>query len=125
MRSAGAGGSPRAAEEFWERRFRQRPKGKGREAEEAASERQKEKERGDNSKGERREEREREEERGASPQPVPGLGDEAFWVGNQINASLYIRKNNVIVRLSIGGPEDQSAKIKKATALAEQVLKRL
>ena len=125
MRPAGGGDSARAVAEFWERRFRQRREGEGREAEEVAAERQREKERGGERKGGGREEREREEEEGARPQPVPGLGDEAFWTGNQLNASLYVRKNNVIVRLSIGGPEDQSAKIKKARALAEQVLKRV
>jgi hypothetical protein len=117
MRPAGAVESKRAVEEFWERRF-----GEGREEEEREreAEREREKKRG----GERKkEEGEHEQEQSAAPQPVPGLGDEAFWVGNQINASLYVRKNNVIVRLSIGGPEDQSAKIKKARALAEQVLK--
>jgi hypothetical protein len=124
-RAANAGDS-RAAKEFWERRF-----GAGREEEERemAAERKMEKERGDR-KGERkeeaeREEREGEEKDGAGPKPVPGLGDEAFWSGNQLNSSLYVRKNNVIVRLSIGGPEEQSAKVKKATTLAEQVLKRL
>lgn len=119
-RSAGTGESAPAVEEFWERRF-----GKGREEEEREreAEREIEKKRG----GERKEEgtRKGEEEEGAPPQPIPGLGDEAFWTGNQLNASLYVRKNNAIVRLSIGGPEDRSAKIKKARALAGHVLKRL
>jgi hypothetical protein len=125
MRAANAGDS-RAAEEFWERRF-----GSGREEEERemAAERKMETERGDR-KGERKEEAEREEREGeekesAGPKPVPGLGDEAFWSGNQLNSSLYVRKNNVIVRLSIGGPEEQAEKIKKAAALAEHVLSRL
>jgi hypothetical protein len=77
-------------------------------------------------KGERKKESEREEEESAPrPQPVAGLGDAAFWTGNQLNSSLYVRKNNVIVRLSIGGAEEPSAKIKKATALAEKILNRL
>ena len=125
MRPAGAGASAHAIEEFWERRFGQRSEGKGREAEEEAAERKMEKERGGKPKGAGKDEREREEEEGARPQPVTGLGDEAFWAGSQLNGSLYVRKKNVIVRLSIGGPEDQSAKIKKARTLADQVLKRL
>lgn len=122
MRPAGAGESARVAEEFWERRF-----GKGREEEdrEREAERESEKKREGEGKGERKEEGEREQEKGVGPQPVAGLGSEAFWTGNQLNGSLYVRKNNAIVRLSIGGPEDQSTKIKKTTALAEQVLKRL
>lgn len=132
------GDSTRAVQEFWERRF-----GAGHEAEELemAAEREFEQKRGRENKGERKgeheaeqnpesesgrkEEAEREEGEAARPQPVAGLGDAAFWSGNQLNSSLYVRKNNVIVRLSIGGPEEQSAKIKKATALAEKVLERL
>ena len=129
MRPTNVSASSHAVEEFWERRFGQRHEQDGREAEEVSAERKREKERAgerkDGQKDKRGDEREREEEEGARPQPVPGLGDEAFWVGNQLNATLYVRKNNAIVRLSIGGPEDESTKIKKATALAEQVLKRL
>jgi hypothetical protein len=118
-------GDSRAAEEFWERRF-----GSGREAEERemAAEREFEKKRGGERKADLEEEgreRERQEEQSGRPQPVPSLGDAAFWSGNQLNSSLYVRKDNVIMRLSIGGPEDHAAKMKKATTLAEQVLKRL
>lgn len=123
-RPIGGAESTRAAEEFWERRF-----GRGREEEERemAAEREMEKKRGERKvehESERKEEAEREKE-AAGPQPVAGLGDAAFWTGNQLNSSLYVRKNNVIVRLSIGGPDEQSAKIKKATALAEKVINRL
>jgi hypothetical protein len=127
------GESSRAVEEFWERRF-----GAGREAEERemAAERELEQKRGERkgeheaegeqeSESERKEKAESEEGEAARPQPIAGLGDAAFWSGNQINSSLYVRKNNVIMRLSIGGSEEQSAKIKKATALAEKVLSRL
>jgi hypothetical protein len=125
MRPTSAEASSRAVEEFWERRFSQRREGEGPDAEELAAERKREKERGGERKEAQRDEREREEEEGARPQPVPGLGDEAFWTGGQLNGSLYVRKKNVIVRLSIGGPEDQPTKIKKARTLAEQVLKRV
>ena len=116
-------GDSRAAGEFWERRF-----GSGREAEERemAAEREFEKKRAGERKADLEEEEpEREEEQSGRPQAVPALGDAAFWSGNQLNSSLYVRKDNVIVRLSIGGPEDHAAKMKKATTLAEQVLKRL
>jgi hypothetical protein len=116
------GSSTRVAEEFWERRF-----GADRESEEREMEAEREMEKNrSGEKGERKKESEREEEESAPrPQPVAGLGDAAFWTGNQLNSSLYVRKNNVIVRLSIGGAEEPSAKIKKATALAEKVLNRL
>ncbi len=143
MRPNTGGESARAVDEFWNRRFHQRHEGKS----EAEAEREKEKARTDNRKQQRKvegegerqrerdpyrdpkrdrgEERKREEEKSAQPQPIPGLGDEAFWSGNQINASLYVRKSNVIIRLSIGGPEDKATKIKKSKALAEHVLKRV
>lgn len=128
MRPVGAADSSRAAEDFWERRFGSGREDKEREME---AEREFEKKRGLESKGERNHDRkeegepEPEAEQSGRPQPVPGLGDAAFWSGNQLNSSLYVRKNNVIVRLSIGGPEEQAAKIKKATALAYKVLNRL
>jgi hypothetical protein len=70
--------------------------------------------------------REREEEEHRSrPEPVNGIGDESYWVGNQLNGSLYVRRDDVVVRLSLGGPEDQAVKIKKATTLAQIALGRL
>ena len=130
IRPVGTGDATHSVEEFWERRF-----GAGREAEERemAAEREMEKKRGGEGKekrkgeheGERKEEAENKEGEAGGPQPIVGLGDEAYWTGNQLNSSLYVRKNNAILRLSIGGPEEPSAKIKKATALAEQVLSRL
>ena len=130
MRPAAGGESARAVAEFWERRFHQPHEGKS----EAEIEREQERARAGNrkqqpetdAKGERERDRgEEEEAKGAQPTPVAGIGDEAFWTGNQINSSLYVRGSNVIIRLSIGGPDEQSVKINKAKTLVEQVLKRL
>ena len=60
---------------------------------------------------------------GARPQRVAGIGDEAYWSGNPVSAALYVLKKDTIIRLSIGGPEDPSVKIKKAKTLAQKVLK--
>ena len=81
----------------------------------------------ENARGHRggREREEQEEKEGSRPEPVEGIGDEAFWAGDQINASLYVRKDDTIIRLSVGGPESRPDKIKKTKALAGQVLKRL
>ena len=127
MRPAAGGDSARALAEFWERRFHQPHESES----EAEAEREKEKARASNSRlGESKDERvrdrgEEEEAKGAQPTPVAGIGDEAFWAGSQINSSLYVRESNVIIRLSIGGPDEPSVKIKKAKTLVEQVLKRL
>ncbi len=59
------------------------------------------------------------------PMPVTGLGDEAFWVGDPVTGALYIMKGEVFLRLSVGGPPDQTGKIKRAKTLAFHALKRL
>jgi hypothetical protein len=132
MRPAAGSEPARAVAEFWERRFHQSPETKS----EAEIEREQERARAGNRKQERegegkgerdrdREEEREEEAKGAQPTPVAGIGEEAFWTGNQINSSLYVRGSNVVIRLSIGGPDEQSVKIKKAKTLIEQVLRRL
>ena len=63
------------------------------------------------------------EDEGPRPQRVAGIGDEAYWSGNPVSATLYVLKKETIIRLSLGGPEDQSVKIKKAKMLAQKVLK--
>jgi len=59
------------------------------------------------------------------PKPVAGLGDEAFWVGDPMTGALYVLKGEVFLRLSVGGPPDQTQKIKRAKALVIYALKRL
>ena len=56
---------------------------------------------------------------------VEGVGEEAFWVGNRVLGALYIYSKNSIIRLSLGGPEDIQAKIKKLKTLAQNVINRL
>lgn len=59
------------------------------------------------------------------PKRIAGLGDEAFWVGDPKTGVLYVLKGEVFLRLSVGGPGDETEKIKRARALASQALKRL
>jgi hypothetical protein len=59
------------------------------------------------------------------PKPIAGLGDEAFWVGDPITGALYVLKGEVFLRLSVGGPPNETEKIKRARALASHALKRL
>lgn len=66
-----------------------------------------------------------EEEEGAPPQKVPGVGDDAYWMGSRVGGVLYVLKGNAYVRISIGGPADQPTKIKKSKALAQKALARL
>jgi hypothetical protein len=59
------------------------------------------------------------------PKRIAGLGDEAFWVGDPVSGALYVLKGEVFLRLSVGGPYDETQKINRAKALAMQALKRL
>ena len=112
--SAEAGGP----KEFWKQQFGGRAeREKRREAEERTRGRSKD-------RGERTE-REEEEEEGQPAQRVKGVGDEAYWVGNQKFGVLYVLKGERFLRISIGGPEEQQVKIEKMKALAKRALKRL
>ena len=59
------------------------------------------------------------------PKRIAGLGDEAFWVGDPKSGALYVLKGEVFIRLSVGGPGDETEKIKRTKALASHALKRL
>ncbi len=59
------------------------------------------------------------------PLVIDGLGEEAYWVGNRITGALYVLQGDAFLRISIGGGEDESVRIKKAKALAEKALKRV
>jgi hypothetical protein len=76
-------------------------------------------------KPDQKSERGEEEEKKNPPKKVDGVGDEAYWSGNRFGGALYVLKRNVILRISIGGPEDQETKIEKSKRLAEKVLTRL
>ena len=66
-----------------------------------------------------------EEAESAPPQKVTGVGDEAFWMGSRIGGALYVLKQNVFFRISLGGPDDQKTKLNKSKTLAKTILSRL
>jgi hypothetical protein len=127
-----------ALKRFWRERFhpeaieareRERERAEERERElERELEREKERERASGQVrqgGHDEKEREGEEEE-SRPQRVKGLGEEAYWSGNQITSALSVlTRKNAIVRVSLGGPESRDEKIKKASALARKLLKQL
>jgi hypothetical protein len=70
---------------------------------------------------------ERETESGRKKMPprrIPDLGEEALWTGGP-SGGLYVLQGNYYLRISVGGADDEAAKIRKSTALARLVLKRL
>jgi hypothetical protein len=104
--------------EFWRERFHS-------EKDEDRKDKDKDRERareGDKKKVEGREE---EEEGDAPPTKISGLGKEAYWVGNRVGGALYVLKENAYLRISVGGPPEQSIKLRKSKTLAQKALARL
>jgi hypothetical protein len=59
------------------------------------------------------------------PLAVKGIGDEAYWVGGHMTGSLYVRKGDSVLRVSVGGKGSEEEKIAKSKSLAKKALKRL
>ena len=59
------------------------------------------------------------------PERIEGIGDEAFWAGNEKIGAFYVLQGSCYIRLSVGGGGDKPTKIKKLRDLAQLVLKRL
>ncbi|HEV8715662.1 MAG TPA: hypothetical protein VGX03_22895 [Candidatus Binatia bacterium] len=64
-------------------------------------------------------------QRAKKPRPVSGIGEEAFWVGDRVGGGLYVLLGNKFLRISVGGPGDESAKQQKSIVLGRHALKRL
>ena len=129
---AAPGAQSTAVADFWRGSFgqaaveerEQKRERKEKEGREREKELEREKASGQVREGGHAEEEEHGEgDEGPRPQRVAGIGDEAYWSGNPVSAALYVLKKDTIIRLSIGGPEDPSVKIKKAKTLAQKVLK--
>ena len=101
---------PRNPKEFWKETFG-RYEGEGKEEE------------GDEKKKESL--REQEEEKSKPPKKLDGIGDSAYWTANRMGGALYVLKNDVFIRLSVGGPESEESKINHCKALAEKALSHL
>jgi hypothetical protein len=74
-----------------------------------------------------KEEREggREGNEGAASTKIEGLGDEAFWTGARFGGALYVLKDNIFFRISVGGATTEQGKIDNSKALARKALSRL
>lgn len=67
----------------------------------------------------------KEKRKAEKPKPVEGVGEEAFWLGNNKMGALYVLKKNRMVRVSVGGADEEGSKIEKSKKLAEKALARL
>jgi hypothetical protein len=68
--------------------------------------------------------REEAEEKSTQPVPISGLGDEAFWVPRFVG-TLYVLKGDAVFRISIGGKQDDAARLRKAQLLTKSALENL
>lgn len=102
-----AGAHPR---EYWERTF-DRPEKEKMEEKEGKEETGK--------RGGREEEEEK-----LIPKKIEGVGEEAFWAGNRFGGALYVLNKDMILRISVGGPDKEEAKINRSKTLAEKAISR-
>ena len=58
-------------------------------------------------------------------EPVSGIGDEAYWVGDAHIGSLYVLAGRRFFRISVGGVSDPGERRERSLRLARAVLKRL
>ena len=65
------------------------------------------------------------EEEAKPPKEIKGIGSEAMWVGGRVAGSLYVRKGDKLVRVSVGGPGSEQEKIATSKKLAARALKRM
>ena len=67
----------------------------------------------------------RDKRKSVKPKLIPGIGDEAYWVGSSKMGALYILKRDRYFRVSVGGSDAEEVKLQKSKKLAEYALKRL
>jgi hypothetical protein len=70
-------------------------------------------------------EHDEQEEEAKPPKKIKGIGSEAMWVGGRVAGSLYVRKGDKLVRVSVGGPGNEEEKIAKSKKLAALALKKM
>ena len=65
------------------------------------------------------------EGRGQPPKKVEGLGDSAYWNTGRVGGSLYVLKDHVFIRISVGGLDSDEERLEKTKKLAAKALSRL
>jgi len=63
--------------------------------------------------------------RSGTPRKIDGLGEEAYWIGDERMGALNVRHANRFLTISVGGGGDQETKIKKCGDVARIILARL
>jgi hypothetical protein len=66
-----------------------------------------------------------EEEKKIPPKKIEGVGEEAYWSASRVGGALYVLTKDVIIRVSVGGPDNEQTKIDKSKALAQKAIDRI
>lgn len=108
----------RRARDYWEKMFAHSENEKADESD---------KEKKESLAEQKRESGQRESEEGpvTPPKKISGIGDEAYWLGTGVGGILYVFKKDSFIRLSLGGPDTDEAKLKKTKDLAVKAIGRL
>lgn len=62
--------------------------------------------------------------KGTDREPIAGIGEEAFWIGDNKMGVLYVLKKDKLIRVSIGGPGSEN-RLEKSKTLMAKALGRL
>jgi hypothetical protein len=65
------------------------------------------------------------EEKKVPPKKIEGLGGEAYWVGSPVGGALYVFIKDAILRISLGGPDQEPVRIDKSKTLLQKAIQRL
>jgi hypothetical protein len=68
---------------------------------------------------------EEKDKKSAPPLKVRGLGSEAMWVSSHVAGSLYVRKGDKLLRVSVGGTGGPNEKLERSKRLALRALKKM
>jgi hypothetical protein len=80
---------------------------------------------GDREKRESLLEQRSDEQESIPPMKIKEVGDQAYWVGDRVGGALFVMKRDVIVRVSVGGADNQETKVEKSKMLIRKALQRL
>ena len=106
-----ASATPRDPKEFWEQTF---GKYEGERRQREGDEEEKGKSLANESEG-----------KGRAPKKIEDIGDDAFWSQGRVGGAIYVLKDHLFLRISIGGPDTEEVRLEKTKQLAAKALSKL
>jgi hypothetical protein len=56
------------------------------------------------------------------PKKIEGIGDDAFWSPSPVGGAIYVLKKDFFIRISVGGHDNEEAKLNKSKTLARMAI---